>query len=92
MGLTALFTYRSEFLNVLKYCLYECASITSKLTIYSFYTSVKIERSQQAQNRHTTSKHVNILLNYGCNVGGPKFYVNSMSNVNVKLMSNTDVS
>ncbi len=31
-------------------------------------------------------------LNFGCDVGWPKFNVNPTSNVNVKLMSNTDVS
>ncbi len=31
-------------------------------------------------------------LNFGCDVGWPKFNVNPTSNVNVKLMSNSDVS
>ncbi len=35
---------------------------------------------------------VDIWLNFGCDVGWPKFNVNSTSNVNIKLMSNTDVS
>ncbi len=50
------------------------------------------EPTQQAQNRHTTSYDVDIWLNFGCDVGWPKSNVNPTSNVNVKLMSNTDVS
>ncbi len=61
-------------------------------TVFLYRIQLGQNAAQQAQNRHTTSQDVGIWLNFGCDVGWPKSNVNPTSNVNVKLMSNTDVS
>ncbi len=54
--------------------------------IYIFY----ITRHNPAGTKQ--AHNVDIWLHFGCDVGWPKFHVNPTSNVNVKLMSNTDFS
>ncbi len=74
---------------------YDAHNYKNKMSLACTSGKQKEHDKSNFPSRHKTGtqrQDVDIWLNFGCDVRWPKSNVNSTSNDNVKLMSNTDVS